>query len=80
MNNDIEQLKKDIQEFEIFKESILRQQVTFPLDKKSYDVVHVDLIVPTGVVVYPVTPNVVPDSFSQEATVNGKRYLLNFTS
>lgn len=78
--NDIDQLKQNILEFEAFAKNIDRQQLTFPLDKRSLEVMHEGLMIPTGVIVYPVVPNTVPDVFSQEATVNGKRYLLNFTS
>jgi hypothetical protein len=78
MNNDIEQLKKDIQDFEIFKESILRQQVTFPLDKKSIDVVHKDVVVPTGNVIIPYSLATYDEQV--EIEVYGKRYLIDTSS
>lgn len=70
----IEQLKKDIMEFESFKESLDRQQLTFPLDKKSYDVVHKDAIVPTGNVVEPYS--LVTFDEAIEMIVKDKKYLL----
>ncbi len=77
MQEDITQLKKDIVDFEALRESINRQQLTFPLDKQSIGVMHEDLLIPTGVVNYPFVPNVVPDIFSVQVSVNGKQYLLS---
>jgi hypothetical protein len=80
MNEQIQQMNRDVAEIEAFKASIEREQVKFPLDSESLKVIHKDLMIPTGQIVYPVVPNPVPDDFSQEATVNGKKYLLHFTS
>ncbi len=76
----LDQLKKDIQEFEDFKNAIDRQQLTFPLDTKSLDVVQKDLIVPTGEVLLAAQD---PDGFtadSQEVDINGKKYFLQLSS
>lgn len=74
MNENLEQLKKDIAEFESFKNNLDRQQVTFPLDKKSQDVIHKDTLVPTGKVIVPYSDATYDESI--EITVNDKRYLL----
>lgn len=76
--NDIEQIQKDIMEFEIFKESIDRQQVTFPLDKKSIDVVHKDVVVPTGYVIVPFSLATYNDGV--EVEVYGKKYILTMSA
>jgi hypothetical protein len=73
MNEQIQQLKKDIAELEAYKLGIERQQLTFPLDKKSRDVIEKDLMVPTGKVTYPTT--VLTVTAGVEVVVNGKRYL-----
>ena len=78
MNLDLTQLKKDIAEFEAFKESIDRQQVTFPLDKKSLDVMRKDLMVPTGNNILTANGPVTVDSL--EVDINGKRYYLQLAS
>ena len=83
MNEDIKQseigqLKRDIAEFEAFRQSIDRQQLTFPLDKKSYDVVHKDVLVPTGNVLIPYFLVNYDDAI--EIIVKGKKYLIDATS
>ena len=77
---ELDQIKKDIAEFEEFKKSIDRQQLTFPLDSRSIGVMHEDLMIPTGNIIYPyIDGPITPGSLnSQEATVNGKRFLLAF--
>ncbi len=80
MNEDLTQLKADIAEFEKFKNELDRTQLTFPLDKKSLDVMHQDLMIPTSKVNYPFVLNVVPDIFSVQISVNGKQYLLSGAS
>lgn len=71
----LDQIKKDIAEFERFKADMERQQVTFPLDTASQIVIHKDLPIPTGQIVYPgdVTSY---GAEAIEAIVNGTRYLI----
>ncbi len=73
----LDQLKQDIADFEAFKESIDRQQVTFPLDKKSIDVVHKDVLVPTGNIIIPY--NLATYDTAVEITVADKKYLIEST-
>ncbi len=74
----IEDLIKQVDEFEAFTKEIDRQQLTFPLDKKSIDVVHKDVVVPTGFVIIPF--NLATYDEAIEIEVVGKRYLLETSS
>lgn len=76
--NELDQLKKDIQEFEEFKNAIDRQQLIFPLDKKSIDVVQKDVLVPTGNVVVPFS--LVSYNDAIEVKIRDKKYLIDTTS
>lgn len=75
MESEIQQLKKDIAELEAFKAFIERQQLTFPLDKVSQDIVHKDLMVPTGKVTYP-ADILSYGSDAIEGIAYGKRYFI----
>lgn len=77
MNTDIQEIKDGIAKFEAFKKELERQQLVFPLDKKSIDVVHDNVVVPTGNVVIPV--GLVAFNEAIEITTLGKKYLLETT-
>ncbi len=76
--NDLNQIKADIAELEIFKESIERQQVNFPLDTESRTIIQKDLMVPTGNTILTALGPVTSDSL--EVNVNGKKYFLQLAS
>ena len=71
----LQQLKDDIATFDAYRQTIDEKQVSFPLDKESQDVIHTDLMIPTGNVTYPANrilfANYIP------IIVNGKRYLVH---
>lgn len=49
----LEELTKQVEELEAFKERLERQQLTYPLDVVSKSVIHDNLMVPTGKITYP---------------------------
>lgn len=74
----LDQLKKDIVEFEAYMEHIKNEQVSFPLDNLSSAVVQKDLLIPTGNIIVPYSLATY-DNFC-EVYVKGKKYLLNTSS
>ncbi len=70
----IEQIKKDIAEFEKYMQKIETKQVSFPLDAQSQKVIHKDLPVPTGAIAAPYT--LITFDRLLDVGVNGKRYYL----
>ncbi len=77
MNETIQQLKNEIIDLESFTVLIDREQLKFPLDKKSIDVVHTDIVVPTG--------NKIPLDFPSyddgvEIVLDNAKYLIDVSS
>ena len=72
-----EQIKKDIREIELFRESLSRQQLSFPLDLLSRNEVERDALVPTGAATFPA--GIIPFDDFIEVFVNNEKYLLQST-
>lgn len=75
---DIQKLKDDIAEFDAYKNLLTEEQIQHPLDKTSQDVVHQDILVPTGNVLIPFSQ--INYNQAIEVNVNGKKYLLDTSS
>lgn len=74
----MEQIKKDIAEFEKYMKKIDAKQVSYPLDARSQKVIHKDLPVPTGGIAAPYT--LITFNRALDVEVNGKRYYLLTTT
>lgn len=77
--NDLNIIKNKIKEFEDFKNSLDRQQLTYPLDIISSDIVSDKVIIDTGETVFPVNL-ATPFDEATEIVTNNKKYLLESTS
>lgn len=78
IKNQISMMIEQLGRFEIMKEDMQRQQLNFPLDQVSKNNTTVNLPLPSGGVVLPVTLATYDEEI--EVDVNGKRYFLYSTS
>jgi hypothetical protein len=76
-NEDLQKLKNDIEEFDTYRNSLNENQVTYPLDKVSKEVISADLMIPTGNTI--LASNIVLGYESIQVNVNGKKYYLQTT-
>ena len=75
MDNELEQLKRQVQELQRWKESKERQQIEFPLDQQSKDVLKKDLIIVTGRGFF-TRANGQIGAYFLETNINGKSELI----
>ncbi len=71
---EIDAFKKQVADFKAWKESIERQQLRFPIDIKSLDILNKDVLVVTGEEVVPV--GLLSADTAIEIDVNGTKYWL----
>ena len=76
--NMIEQIKKDIAEFEVYMKKVDKKQLNYPLDALSQQVIHKDLPVPTGGIAVPYS--LVTFNRALDVEVNGKHYYILTTT
>ncbi len=75
--NELEKLKRDIAEFETFKNQVERQQVSFPLDINSTKNIQRDIPIPTGAAIIPAGLATFNESI--EVRINQDKYWLETT-
>lgn len=75
--DDIKLIKNQIKELEDFRSKIQKQQLDYPLDDESYDVLRENMIVPDGTFLVPIGLGTYSDYV--EIDLNGKKYLLETT-
>lgn len=76
--NELDQIKKEIADFEAFKTKLENRQIDYPLDVHSRNLIRKDTLVPTGLKVVPVGLGTWDESIVVK--MNEKKYLLETTS
>lgn len=71
----IAEIKRKLSDFELYKDTIDREQIKFPLDKDSKVVSRLDLLVPTGMIIN--TSEIPPFSIEYlEVGIHDVKYLV----
>lgn len=77
MQEEIKQLEKQITELEFFKSNLEKQQLNYPIDKLSADILFKDVITKANFDIIPYSLGTYDESTT--ISINGKKFLLDTT-